>query len=175
MIDYSKGKIYKIITDDGKLTYIGSTTRPLIERFQEHKSDFRNKKFNSSSSIFDKYDMKNIKIELIENYPCNSRLELVSREGYWIRTTKCVNMKNPMSEFKTYREYYEQNFEKERERTRQKRLKYKERYNQKYKEYRENNLELCRERTRNYMRKQAHKKKFKEVLEELIVCFPELY
>ena len=33
------------------------------------------------------------KIELIENYPCNSKEELTAREGYHIKQKNCVNKK----------------------------------------------------------------------------------
>ena len=35
--------------------------------------------------------MENCKIELVENYPCNSKEELTAREGFYIQSNECVN------------------------------------------------------------------------------------
>jgi hypothetical protein len=43
------------------------------------------------SVIFDKYGVQNCKIELVENYPCNSKNELMKREGYYIQNNECIN------------------------------------------------------------------------------------
>ena len=41
--------------------------------------------------LFDEYGMDNCKIELIENYPCENREQLLKQEGYHIKNTDCVN------------------------------------------------------------------------------------
>ena len=84
MPDYNKGKIYKIVC--GNLTYIGATTRPLCERFAEHKrhSDSR------SHLLFLNGEPE---IVLIENYPCKNKEELNAREYFHIQNTECVNRK----------------------------------------------------------------------------------
>ena len=35
--------------------------------------------------------MENCKIELVENYACNSKEELNAREGFYIQNNECVN------------------------------------------------------------------------------------
>jgi hypothetical protein len=40
-IDYSKGKIYKIVCNITGLIYIGSTSQSLIQRLQDHKSGYK--------------------------------------------------------------------------------------------------------------------------------------
>ena len=45
----------------------------------------------ASFELFDEYGLENCKIELIENYPCNSKEELQRQEGQHIRKTECGN------------------------------------------------------------------------------------
>jgi hypothetical protein len=91
---YANGKIYKITSKQTDKVYIGSTTRKLYIRFNEHKKDFRKWKNNtynyvSSYEILKYYDAQ---IELIEDYNCASKEELHKREGYVIlNTANCIN------------------------------------------------------------------------------------
>ena len=89
--DYSQGKIYKIVCNKTGLVYIGSTYRTLDERLKEHeyncKRFIHTKKYNPDklkkicfcTSFFILLN-KDYKIELIENYPCESKLELEIKE-----------------------------------------------------------------------------------------------
>jgi hypothetical protein len=43
----------------------------------------------SSKILFEKYD--DVRIELIEEYPCKNKMQLNKREGYYIRNNDCVN------------------------------------------------------------------------------------
>jgi hypothetical protein len=56
-----------------------------------------------SFEMFDEYGLENCKIVLIENYPCNSRDELTSREAHYIRTMTCVNRYIPDRSDEEYR------------------------------------------------------------------------
>ena len=47
--------------------------------------------FRSVNYIFDKFGFENCKIELVENFPCNSKEELTKREGFYIQSNDCVN------------------------------------------------------------------------------------
>ena len=87
MPDYTKSKIYKITSSAG-LPYIGSTVVELNKRFNGHK----NLEYASKIHIA----QPDCKIELIENYPCNSKKELVSRERYWIENINCCNHNVPI-------------------------------------------------------------------------------
>ena len=100
MVDYSKSKIYKIepinIVDEGDI-YIGSTTKDtLAQRMSTHRGGYKSWKNGkshpvSSFDLFEKYGVENCSILLIELFPCNSRDELRTKEGYYIRSMKCVN------------------------------------------------------------------------------------
>jgi hypothetical protein len=87
MPDYKNSKIYKIIAE-GYDPYIGSTTLTLDNRLKA----FRNSKKYYSCSNFVKFGI----IELIEDYPCETRKELMERERFWIDNTTCVNINKPM-------------------------------------------------------------------------------
>ena len=41
--------------------------------------------------MFDEYGTENCKIELIEEYPCENKIQLQKREGFHIQNTHCVN------------------------------------------------------------------------------------
>ena len=93
-IDYSKGKIYKIVDFDTDECYVGSTCEPtLARRLAGHVGVFKcfqNGKGNYVTS-FKILENDNYDIQLIENFPCESKDELHSREGHWIKRMDCVN------------------------------------------------------------------------------------
>jgi len=126
MPDYSKGKIYMIEPiceyETGDI-YIGSTTRPLSERMNEHRSCFKINKKNSVNKIFEKYGLVNCKIVLIENYSCLNVEELRQKEGEHQRLMKCINKK---TECQTDKEYLLKNADKIKEQRREYYLKNKE-------------------------------------------------
>jgi hypothetical protein len=112
MPDYSKGKIY-LITDD-KGCYVGSTTQSLKRRYQKHSTDINyNKRKCSSSKIINKWKSK---IILLEEYPCESRQELLKKEREWMDKIKCVNKERPFitqEERKEYQDNYRKENKKE--------------------------------------------------------------
>lgn len=91
---YRNGKIYKIVDLGHNKCYIGSTIQMLCDRMNGHRVTHRkgDKKYKTTvSNLFDEYGIDNCKILLIESYPCNSKEELLAREGYYIQSTECVN------------------------------------------------------------------------------------
>ena len=92
---YQNGKIYKLVRD-GSLPYYGSTTQSLEKRYSQHIANFKNyrkgtiKYATSSDKVIQDFDYC-IPIILVENYPCNSKKELLRREGYYHRNYPCVN------------------------------------------------------------------------------------
>jgi Tat protein secretion system quality control protein TatD with DNase activity len=122
---YQHGKIYKLTSSETTDIYIGSTKQPLCKRLREHKDDytsFLKGRFHYVSS-FDLIKYVDCKIELIKEYPCNSKKELEREEGYYQRKMKCVNMRIAG---RTDKEWRDDNKEEIRERK---------------KKYRENNKE----------------------------------
>lgn len=104
MEKYKKGKIYRIINNDGDI-YIGSTIQSLKRRLNCHKSKYKRyiKGYQKYITSFEILKSKSYKIELIENYPCKSKKMLLKKEAYWIRKLNCVNHNIPA---RTKKEYY---------------------------------------------------------------------
>ena len=138
--------------------YIGSTVQSLSVRKAEHK---RKSIYESCSSkiLFEKYD--DVRIELIEEFPCKNKQQLNKREGHYIRTLVCVNKqiagRTPKEWSKQYREAnkekiqeqrkerYEKNKEKENERNRRYHEENKDEINERRRELYENNKEKIKE------------------------------
>lgn len=150
MPDYSKGKIYKLCSNQTDNVYIGSTTQELDKRLNGHKSDYKKyldktQHYISSIEIV-KYD--DVYIELIEEYPCESKKELEKQEGQIIKnTTNCINNRiagRTKNEYNTDNktiikeknsEYYQQN---------------KDKINIQQKLYQEQNKDKIKEYSKNY-------------------------
>jgi len=131
MSKYNNAKIYKIYSPEGDEIYIGSTTLSLNQRFYRHKCQLN----CTSKILFEKYT--DVRIELIMNYPCESKQELNVKEGEYIRnTTNCIN--NRIAG-RTKKEYDKDNKDKRKE------------YHQQYiKEYRQQNKDKIREQNKEY-------------------------
>lgn len=90
-IDYQTGKIYKvrgpIIPDQAEpKCYIGSTADKLSSRMNGHRNAYKtylktNDKRCTIFDLFAEYGLENCRIELIENYPCETVDQLKRREG----------------------------------------------------------------------------------------------
>ena len=96
MVNYQNSKIYKIWDNCFTKCYIGSTVERLSKRFARHKENYNRYKndkyhFVSSFVLFDEFGVENCKIELVENFSCQSKEELFAREGHYIRSCECVN------------------------------------------------------------------------------------
>jgi hypothetical protein len=94
MPNYQDAKIYKIVNYENDDVYVGSTCEPtLARRLSGHVRDYKgylNGKTNYVTS-FKVIETGNYDIQLIEEYPCNNKMELHAREGYWIKQMECVN------------------------------------------------------------------------------------
>ena len=114
MPDYNNGKIYKVITPQNEVVYIGSTTQKLCRRFAKHTH-----KGNGNRII------------LLENYSCNSREELCMKEQDHIELHE--NLLNQMRAYNS-EEYWKNYHTEYRENN-------KEHHNEYNKKYYENNKE----------------------------------
>jgi len=102
MEKYQNGKIYKITNSENKEIYIGSTCHSLNCRMNGHRSDFKRGKTISSREILKYQDPL---IVLIEDYPCNSKDELLKREQFYILNNDCVNKNIPARNDEQKKEY----------------------------------------------------------------------
>ena len=155
MPDYQKGKIYKLYSvSNEELVYYGSTIETLSARLSKHVYDYNNNNSIESNLVIDAGDYK---IELVENYPCVNKQQLVKKESEYIRNNKCLNKKIPD---RTRKEYYQDNKEKIAEQMKQ----YYENNKDKIKEYYENNKEKIKEYYEN------NKEAIAEKLKEKVTC-----
>jgi hypothetical protein len=106
---YVNGKIYKIVCNETGEIYYGSTIQKLNERMNKHKSQ----KNCESKQIINR---NNYYCELIENYSCNNKKELETREKWYILNNDCINQKIPT---RTMKEYRQDNKEKIKEYSKQ--------------------------------------------------------
>lgn len=131
MVNYQLGKIYKLYSEqDNKMIYIGSTVKKYLrQRLGDHKSAYKFWKKGGKIShlksydIFEKYGIDDCIIELLENYPCNSKDELFARETYFQKKYECVNKllakrdmkqwrKDNVDHIKTYNKKYKEEHKK---------------------------------------------------------------
>lgn len=104
MVNYQNGRIYKLCSDVDDKIYIGSTTIKLCQRFSDHKT--LSKKVNSKVyKHFKKIHWENVRIILLEKYPCESKEELLMRERFWqeklkpkLNTNNAITTKNEVRE-----------------------------------------------------------------------------
>ena len=85
---YCNGKIYKIVDNVSDLIYVGSTCKTLEQRLKGHKFIYKSFLSGKKTPILTSFKIlenNNYRIELIENFPCESKQDLEKREGYFIR------------------------------------------------------------------------------------------
>lgn len=113
VIDYSKIVIYQIVCQDLNIKdcYVGSTTN-FTKRKNLHKSACNN--FNSKNSnayvyqfIRNNGNWDNWNMVLVEEYPCENKLQALKRERYWIEKLNATLNQNIPS--RTRKEHYQDN------------------------------------------------------------------
>jgi len=145
-MDYQNGKIYKIWSPSTDKVYIGSTCSTLVKRLYGHR---KNKKCYDNNSIACKYtsfeilEYPDARIELVEDFPCNSKAELTAREGYWIRQENSVNKVIPT---RSRTEWYQDNRENKLEYAKEYREEHKDKIREYLKQYHNKNKEKIRAR-----------------------------
>jgi len=148
--DYQNGKIYSIRSYQTDLIYIGSTTQPLSKRLSTHRGNFNCWKNNNYHFVtsFELLKYDDHYIELIENYPCNSKEELERREGELTR--EFANAVNKVIPGRTKKQYYKDNKECISEYQKQYHNNNKEQLLEKQKQYYEENKEQLLEYKKQY-------------------------
>ena len=171
---YNNSKIYKIEPicdyDEGEI-YIGSTANEyLSERMAEHRKSYRSWKKGISKKtmvfdLFDKYDVQNCKIILLESVNVNSKDELKQKEANHIKTNKCVNKMMPN---RTPKQYYQDNKEYLNNRNKLYQENNKDKLLEYSKQYRDENKEQKKETDKAY--REANKEKIKERKTQPFLC-----
>lgn len=170
MPDYSLGKIYKIISNQTDKIYIGSTIQKyLSDRLGGHNYEYKRflsgeKKYISS---FDLMKYEDHKIILLENFPCNTKEELLAREQYYIDMNKNICVNNQCAQ-RDSKKYYQDNKERIKEKVKVYAENNKEMIAQKKKQYREQKKQEINERKKHYY--QENKDEILQKQKEKIKC-----
>ena len=174
MSKYQNGKIYKIVDVGYNKCYIGSTCEELSQRMARHRHSYNtylklNKNLERSHLLFDEFGIENCQIILVETYPCNSREELVRKEGEHIKTTECVNK---YIAGRTVAEYESENKEQRRASNRASMKKQYERNPEKFirraKDYYKNHTEEISQKDK--ARYEANKDSVLKKMSEKMIC-----
>jgi group I intron endonuclease len=88
MPDYAKGKIFKLVNELDDEIYVGSTTVKLCNRKAKHKDKIKHHPDRLVYQHITKVGWDNVKIILLEEYPCGNKEQLEQRERYWIDKLK---------------------------------------------------------------------------------------
>ena len=90
MPDYSKGKVYRILQDNEKTVYIGSTTQPLSARMAQHRKNIKHLPHFKLYTLMAAAGVDHFSIELVADFPCERSEQLRAEEGRHIRLNKTV-------------------------------------------------------------------------------------
>lgn len=77
---YQKAKMYKLVSDVDDEFYLGSTCLLLSQRYHCHKQLAKDKPDRPVYKHFNEIGWENVKIILVEEYPCNSKIEMLKKE-----------------------------------------------------------------------------------------------
>jgi hypothetical protein len=90
MAEVITGRIYRIVSDSHPevLPYYGSTTQSLKKRWYKHKAP-SNQSYSKQLILFD-----DVRIELVEEFVCESIITLRQREQWYIDNNPCCNKQN---------------------------------------------------------------------------------
>ena len=146
MPDYQKGKIYKLVSDHTDEIYIGSTIQKLCKRLGTHAKDCKVKNC-SSKKLF---ELGKVKIILIENYPCNSKEELLKHERNYIETMDCINKCIPFRSKEERIEYQKEYRIKNKEDITKQNKEYRLKNKDKKKEYDLKNIDKIKDKKKEH-------------------------
>ena len=170
MVNYSNGKIYKIVCSTTGLIYIGSTAKEFLsQRLNKHRGTYKrwkNDNTNPYTTSFKVLENDNFKIVLLELVNCNTKNELHTRERFYIESNDCVNKYIPLQSDK---EYYDSHKEAICERVKERYEKNKDEINKKRRE--KNKDEINKKRREKAREKRAAKKR--EYMELYPLLFPK--
>lgn len=131
---YQRGKIYKVISPHTDKIYIGSTTEKyLSQRLTKHKNMYKMFLENKHhyTTIYELFKLGDVEIILIESYSCNSKDELHKKERHYIELNKDIIV-NKFIPSRKSNEYYQDNKDFLKDRSKKYREKNKEQMDIKY-------------------------------------------
>ena len=90
--DYSKGKVYCLRNraENDKMVYVGSTVRNLSERMSEHRRGIKEYPTFKLYELMGRVGVEHFHIELLADFPCERKEQLLAEEGRLIRLHNMV-------------------------------------------------------------------------------------
>jgi hypothetical protein len=167
MVNYQNGKIYKLVSFQTDKIYIGSTCESLAQRKAKHIAKYKRylRGIGYKQTSFHIIQFDDAEAILLENYPCDTKEQLHSRERYYIENNVCVNKFIPT---RTQAEYYEDNREKKIKFSKEYYEKNKYEIGLKTKQYREEHKDAIKETQQKYYQQNKEKiQKYKKDYQEL--------
>ena len=122
---YDNGKIYTIRSHMTDKYYIGSSCLPLHKRLYHHKQHY-NKWLDNKHNYITSYEIlkyDDVYIELLEEFKCNNKMELLKREGELIIEHK-NNIVNIIIPNRYKKEQNQENYKKNRDERLEKQKQY---------------------------------------------------
>ena len=143
---FENAKMYCILNSIDDAVYVGSTCQTLSQRMTKHRHNTKSRP--NSMKLTQKMQEQGIEhfyIELLEEYPCENKDQLMKKEGEWIRKIATLNEKvQGRTEAEWRKTWREEN---------------KDEYLKKRKEHREKNIDKLREQDRaRYHKKTAEER-----------------
>ena len=97
VVDYSQGKIYRLVNNDNDLIYIGSTCQTLANRLSQHRRDYKKYQANLSQNYCSSYEIlkhPSAKILLVRHMACENKDQLCAIREAYVKVNDCVNKGN---------------------------------------------------------------------------------
>jgi hypothetical protein len=162
MLNYNQSSIYKLFCKDLNITeiYIGSTTNFIRRRLEHRKNSNSNGNKDKSAMRLYKFIKANgfwgnWEMVLLETYNCDNKIELQTRERYWIEELKPkLNSQIPG---RTQKEYRTENKDKIALISKEYRTKNKDKIAIRDRNYRKNNKTKIDILTKEYNKKNKDK------------------
>ena len=173
---YASGKIYQILNTETDDIYVGSTCMDLSDRLKFHKTAYPTKLGRKLYKLMDLIGAELFYIELVENFPCETKDELRKQEGHHIRLLGTLNMcvaGRTNQEYKTEnKEHILEQGKEYYERTKEHKLEYQK--SDKVKEWKSIKIDCPRGGSYSNCHKAEHFKCSKHKLYENVLINPEL-
>lgn len=149
VVDYTKGKIYQIVSSQTNEVYVGSTCETLSVRMAKHRCACKRyqKGMEEYVSSYELIRYDDARIELLSDFPCERREQLLAEEGKYIKQLGALNR---CVAGRTKKQYYTDNCDKIREQQRQYYAVNNDKILEQRKQYYADNTDKIREQKKQY-------------------------
>ena len=164
MTDYSKSKIYKLISYSHMEIhpYYGSTTQQLSQRKGQHKNAYNRYVRNNGPyySSFELMKFNDVRIVLVLEYPCETNQQLLMKENEFIEGNECVNKQRAIQTIEENKQHHKLSDKRYNDSHKVKRKQYRDTHKDKSKQYYEKNKIKLNQQHKQY--KETNKVKIKQ-------------